>query len=707
MATDVPYRLRATTTERDHLPSAPALAGELPPRDNNPHTPFRLGFTDLAPIWRRKKNPLYFKHLHNSTRGPVGGTKVDRLTCARGVLAVVGADLPIMRRLRSRWRMRLVWSIGGVAVALWLAGCGVASSTSWLVGDDAGPATGPDGTATPDPPRPPLDLAGNDQRDAGGPAAICGDGVFGPGEECDDGNVVSSDGCTGGCLLETGWACTAPGTRCIARQCGDGIMAGNEQCDDGNATPDDGCSTTCKREPGFICATQANKSVCQATHCGDGALEGFEQCDDGNRVPYDGCSPDCAVEPHCANGTCTAICGDGLKFAQEECDDGNPYSGDGCDEHCTLESGFACELLTEPPTDALTIPILYRDFLARDTSPCGTSACPGHPDFEHNLAGGSELVMATLGSDGKPQFASSWAFGAPHDDASVAIVNAQSLCWWYHDRCGGNDNPYAKPVVLDAAGHPTMLTLARLPSGAYQFDTPHFFPLDDLGWVDGSGHSWQTAQADDGRLHNFFFTSELRYQFTYRGGEVLDFTGDDDVFVFINGRLAVDLGGVHEAKSGSITLDAASASLLGLTVGGMYEIALFQAERHSYASNYRLTLTGFVRARTLCQSICGDGIVTPDEVCDDGADNGGYGRCLPGCQGRGPFCGDGIVEDAEPCDRGIANAPAASAYGPDKCTTSCEWAPYCGDGQTQNDFAEECDGEDYCDQQCQCKTIIP
>ena len=85
--------------------------------------------------------------------------------------------------------------------------------------------------------------------------------------------------------------------------------------------------------------------------------------------------------------------------------------------------------------------------------------------------------------------------------------------------------------------------------------------------------------------------------------------------------------------------------------GEVYEIAVFQAERNPGGSNYKLELTGFNPAPSVCTPVCGDGILGLGEQCDDGVNAGGYGKCAPGCV-LGEYCGDGIVQPPEDCDDG-------------------------------------------------------
>ena len=559
----------------------------------------------------------------------------------------------------------------------------------------------------------------------------CGDGVRGGSEQCDDHNTASGDGCSAACKVEDGWDCPNQGGRCNAL-CGDGQIKGNEECDLGaDNDKNKGCTKDCTIQQGWVCGLTNNVYGCHQTVCGDLKTEGSEQCDDGNQVPFDGCSPNCTVEPVCNGGNCTARCGDGLVFPGvggvpgEECDDGNVQDGDGCSHDCKLEanSGFDCTLNNQPPPTTLVIPILYRDMRYNNTT-------SGTPDFE-NLNPGAValgLVQDMLGADSKPVWKSNNGSLAANNPS---LNGPDFFCAWYHDTCNNAANPFAKKIFLDAINKPTTLALNQTSPGAnsYQMDNSAFFPVDGLGWnAPGSGIAPQLDNGVDGNAHNFAFTSELHYPFTFQAGTnpKFDFTGDDDVWVFINGHLAVDLGGVHGATNGSVTLDTAHATQFGLQDRGMYTIDMFQAERHTRQSNYRLTLSGFVHAVTTCVPHCGDGKVVGNEECDDGPLNGVPGHCNAACSGHLAKCGDGIIQPGEDCDNGVndgtygtctsacklaafcgdgqKNGPeqcdngaqnvGLDQYGTGKCTVACTIAPYCGDGIVETAFGEECEGSE-------------
>lgn len=191
----------------------------------------------------------------------------------------------------------------------------------------------------------------------------------------------------------------------------------------------------------------------------------------------------------------------------------------------TIGTLAVCTLLAGPAmADQFDLTGVLRDFKRGDQP-------GGHPDFQTAGAMGrfghvTGLVDIQLGNDNKPVYAAT----RPSKDT---VQTAAGFAQWYNDTPGVN---VSQPLTLTLNnGLPT-------PGGVYTYSNNAFWP------VDGS------LLGNQGLNHNFHFTLELHTGFTYQPGQVFKFTGDDDVWVYVDDMRVIDLGGVHAAINGSVLL---------------------------------------------------------------------------------------------------------------------------------------------------------
>jgi fibro-slime domain-containing protein len=460
-------------------------------------------------------------------------------------------------------------------------------------------------------------------------SSTCGNGVVEPGEACDDGQhnglfYGDGTGCSKTCGLEPRCRDENGVTGACSTACGDGNVDEGEACDDGNRQNHDGCSQDCRVEPGFTCTE--TESLDTEPCPSNPALQclvlptiyrDFDPTTNPDFFFYGKNSVTCIPDASgttpaatAAGGACPATdeAGPCAGLASATLDsDGKPAAGTTALCRCVFTDHDDTGLITDSPSCSRADGSTRHHI---DTVITSVN------DIKQWYAGDglrSTLELAQSGS--QYRFASS-VMGAPAGSAGTTIADD------IHANCLGTARPlesglfpFDASVTGNGSGAGTKYcnlwpywalgtSGSSCATGASLTVKSQWDPLAAYDNCPMTGTGGAVPKSDgtgtplQGQFHDFYFTSETRYLFRYSGSLALAFAASDDVWVYVNGLLVLDLGSTDQRAQASVSVAPDAAG--GLELGKIYELAVFHANRQPVASDFELTLPALARLRSTC-----------------------------------------------------------------------------------------------------------
>ncbi len=590
-------------------------------------------------------------------------------------------------------------------------------------------------------------------KNSAGTPRYCGDGLVDDGYEiCDSG---SSGGNYGFCKTDcSGWA----------ERCGDGIINGGEECDNGPDNGQTNCDygeTSCR-----VCSATCTESDGKTAYCGDGIINGGESCDDGElNGTYGHCRAGCYGDGE--------RCGDGIVNGDELCDDGEANNGNYgyCASDC-MSLGRRCGDGIVETANGEWCDDGENNGKYKNTAPgyCN-SDCQAYG--EGGYCGDSNIDEGIETCDN----GSNNNLACPYGETNCDVCNPMCLkqpgttsyCgdgildWRNDEVCddGANNAEYGGICNTTCSGVPPKCGDGNIDeefgevcddmtnNGNYSSTAPGYCSGDCKSFGgggycgDGEINGYETCDsgAMNGQYGGFCNNNCTGYTHYCGDGNLDSANGENCDDAGYNGTY----GRCDDTCTATLECgDGIWQNKNCMGAEGCVELENAEEECDNGIANGTATDCAYgEESCTLCTTLCmafagntaycNDGILQrencegyencvtvpgADEECDDGADNGNYGKCNADCSGSMPKCGDGIIhrEDCEgygencivtegineECDDGAENGN----YG--KCNLNCSGTVHCGDGiATDGEFCDNgpLNGTyNFCNETCTGKT---